>query len=73
MQSRRELSDHMDNPAVSDALILTIRAWIDHAFDSSRLGESQFGAEIAKDNEKRRQLLKGLLPLVAGATIELLP
>jgi predicted NACHT family NTPase len=64
--------DYVDKPEVCGALAHTLRAWTARAFDTSRSEESLFCAKLAQNEERRRQLLIALLPLVADATFELL-
>jgi hypothetical protein len=64
--------DYLDETQVSQALADTIRAWMTRAFDATRSDKSKFGAGLAENEARRRQLLGGVIRLSAGATFELL-
>ncbi len=63
--------DHLDNPAVLNGLASTIQRWLPRAFISGRERESQFRAQLAKNDERRRMVLSAVLPLVPDKTFEL--
>jgi len=64
--------DHLNNPSVAQALARTINAWTTRTFDTNLAQESLFRAKLAADDERRRQLLTGILPLIADQVFELL-
>jgi len=59
--------DHVDSPAVCEALAATVQWWTSRAFDTYRLQESQFQSKLSQREDTRRKLLLAVLPLIADA------